>query len=133
MPYTPDENTARREALYSFLLSRGNAWTRMEQATDSVSLYPAYFRSVYHNSAARRLLTSDIEAINYSDEFEKIIVSGKRGIKLADETDFDKFIRAEFREVYRKLRRLRKIVKKGSRDQQLDLEGRIAEAFLKGE
>lgn len=131
--FTPEDNTVRREALYRFLLSRGDQWTRMEQATDSVSLYPAYFRTVYHNSAARRLLTSDIEAINASESFQKIIVSGSRGIKLATEEDFDKFLHAEFREIFRKLKRVRRIAKKGSRNQQLDLEGRIAEAFLKGE
>ena len=131
--YTLEETAARQEELYAFLLSRGDRWTSMEQTTDSIKAYPAFFTGVYHNSGARRLLTSDIEHINYSDKYEKIIVSGQRGIKLATEADMDKFLRAEFKEVFRKLRRVRKIAKKGSRNQQLDLEGRIAEAFLKGE
>ena len=130
MPYTPEEDRARREALYSFLLARGDKWTSMEQATDSIPLYPAYFRNSYHNSTARRLLTRDIEQMNGSEKFEKIIVSGSRGIKLATETDFEKFLEAELREVFRKLKRLRRLARKGSRDQQINLEGRIAETFL---
>lgn len=130
MQYTPEEDRERREALYSFLLARGDKWTSMEQTTDSIPMYPTYTRSTYHNSTARRLLTRDIEAVNSSDKFEKIIVSGKYGIKLANENDFQKFLKSEFGEIFRKLRRVRTIARKGSRDQQLDLEGQIREAFL---
>lgn len=133
MLFTPEENRARREALYDFLLSRGDKWTSMEQTTDSIPLYPAYFKTTYHNSTARRLLTGDIEAVNSSDKFEKIIISGRRGIKLANENDFEKFLKSEFGEIFRKLRRVRRIAQKGSRDQQIDFEGQIREAFLGGD
>ena len=131
MQNTRDENTMRQENLYRFLLSRGNKWTSMEQTTDSISEYPAFFKSNYHNSQARRLLTRDIEAINSSDDFEKIIISGNRGIKLADETEFERFIRSETAEIFRKLKRVRKLIKKGSKDQQVTLEGEIDEPFIK--
>ena len=130
MQYTPEEDRERREALYSFLLARGDKWTSMEQTTDSIPMYPTYTRSTYHNSTARRLLTRDIEAVNSSDKFEKIIVSGKYGIKLANENDFQKFLKSEFGEIFRKLKRVRTIARKGSKDQQIDLEGQIREAFL---
>lgn len=130
MQYTPEENAARREALYCFLLDRGDKWTSMEETTDTISEYPAYFNSFYHNSQTRRLLTRDIEAINSSDEFEKIIISGNRGIKLADATEFEKFIRSETAEIFRKLKRVRKLIKKGSKDQQVTLEGEIEEPFI---
>lgn len=129
MQYTPEEDRERREALYSFLLARGEKWTRMQATVNRINFYPAYGVS-FHNSGSRRLLTSDIEAINSSDKFEKIIVSGSRGIKLANETDFEKFLSSEFGEIFRKLRRVRTIARKGSRDQQIDLEGQIREAFL---
>ena len=130
MQLTPEENMDRRQTLYRFLLSRGDKWTSMEQTTDSIRLYPAYFKTTYHNSVARRMLTADIEAINNSDHFDKIIVSGNRGIKLATEPEFERFLSAEFREVFKKLKRLRRIARKGSRDQQINLEGEITEAFL---
>ena len=131
MQNTRDENTMRQEKLYRFLLSRGNKWTSMEQTTDSISEYPAFFKSSYHNSQARRMLTSDIEAINDSEDYRKIIISGNLGIKLADETEFERFIRAEKKEIFRKLARVRKIIKKGSRDQQITLENEIEEPFIK--
>ena len=130
MVFTSEENAARQEALYSFLLQRGDKWTSMEQTTDSIPLYPTYYRGTYHNSTTRRLLTRDIEAVNSSDHFEKIIVSGSKGIKLANENDFEKFLKTEFGEIFRKLKRVRWIAKKGSRDQQIDLEGQVREAFL---
>lgn len=133
MQFTPEENAARQEALYCFLLARGDKWTSMEQTTDSILQYPAYFKANYHNSTARRLLTRDIEAVNSADKFDKIIVSGKHGIKLANESDFDRFLKSEFKEIFAKLRRVRRIAQKGSRDQQIDLEGKIREAFLGGE
>ena len=132
MVFTSEENAARQEALYSFLLQRGDKWTSMEQTTDSIPLYPTYYRGAYHNSTTRRLLTRDIEAVNSSDQFEKIIVSGSKGIKLANENDFDRFLKAEFSEIFKKLKRVRKIARKGSKDQQIDLEGQIREAFLGG-
>lgn len=133
MLFTPEENRARQEALYDFLLARGDKWTSMEQTTDSIPLYPTYTRSTYHNSTARRLLTRDIEAVNASEKFEKIIISGNKGIKLANENDFQKFLKTEFGEIFRKLKRVRLIASKGGKDQQIDLEGQIREAFLGGE
>lgn len=131
MQNTRDENTMRQEKLYRFLLSRGNKWTSMEQTTDCISEYPAFFKSNYHNSQARRMLTRDIEAINDSEDYRKIIISGNSGIKLADATEFEKFIRSETAEIFRKLKRVRKLIKKGSKDQQVTLEGEIEEPFIK--
>ena len=50
---------------------------------------------------------------------------------LANEKEFSKFIKSELREIFKKLRRVRKIAKKGSHDQQINVEGKIAEAFLR--
>ena len=131
--YTKEENTARQEALYRFLLSRGNKWTSMERCTDTIKEYPAFFTKTYHNSGCRRLLTADIAAINASDDFEKIIISTSRGVKLATEEEFAKFLGTELREVFAKLGRIRKLSKKGSRNLQMDLECRITNAFLQRE
>lgn len=130
MPYTPEENKERQEALYRFLLSRGDHWSTMDMATSFVKEYPSYFGSSYHNSTARRLLTSDIEDINCSGDYDKIIVSGSRGIKLATEEEFSKFVGSELKEIFSKLARIRKIVKKGSRNMQIDIEGQITDAFI---
>ncbi len=128
--YTAEENKERQEALYRFLLSRGDHWTPSDMATSFVIQYPAYFGDKYHSSNASRLLSSDIQEINGSKDYDKIIVSGNRGIKLATEEEFSKFIGSELSEIFSKLKRVRKIIKKGNRNMQLDMEGRIAEAFL---
>jgi hypothetical protein len=133
MQLTHDDHQERRQALYRFLLSRGNKWTSMEQATDSVNLYPAFFTTTYHNSHARRLLTSDIEAINSSDDFEKIIISNTNGIKLATEEELSSFLVSEYGEIFKKLYRVRKMAKKASRNLQLDLDGKARQAFLGGD
>ena len=130
MTYTPAENKERQEALYRFLLSRGDVWSSMDMATAFVKQYPAYFGENYHNSNARRLLTSDIQEINGSRDYDCIIISGTRGIKLATEEEFERFIGAELSEIFSKLKRVKKVLKKGRRNLQLDMEGRIAEAFL---
>ena len=129
--YTQEENKERREALYSFLLSRGDRWSSTDMATSFVTQYPAYFGERYHDSAARRLLTTDIAVINSSPDYDKIIVSGSRGIKLATEDEFYSFICSELKEIFQKLARIRRLISKGERNMQLDLEGRIAEAFLR--
>ena len=130
MAYTAEENKERQEALYRFLLSRGDVWSSMDMATSFVRQYPAYFGENYHNSNARRLLTSDIQEINGSREYNCIIISGTRGIKLATEEEYENFVNSELSEIFSKLRRVRKIIRKGKRNLQLDMEGRIATAFL---
>ena len=125
----------RQAALYDYLLSRGNNWTSMEQVTDSISLYPAFFTSNYHDSTARRLLSKDIWEINHSDTFFKVIVSDDsgKGIKIGTEEETYRFVGRELKEVFKKLSHNRKLIRKCKRDQQIDLEGRIAEAFLSKE
>lgn len=122
----------RQVALYDYLLSRGDKWTSMEEVTDSISMYPAFFTSYYHNSWARRLLTEDIKAINSSTSFNKVIVSGSNGIKLGKESEVMQFIRSELREIRRKLKMIWAIIRKCSRDQQITLEGEVVETFLVG-
>ncbi len=130
MRYTFEEDLARQEALYNFLLARGDEWTTAEQTTDTILLYPAYFTTNYHNSKTRRLLTYDIQSINEGDQYEKVIISGRKGIKLANEDEYMKFVRSEMREIFKKLARVRRIMRKGSRDQQITLDGEIVRSFM---
>lgn len=123
----------RQVALYDYLLSRGDRWTSMEQVTDSINYYPTFYTGYYHNSAARRMLTKDISEINGSDTYFKIIISCNDGIKLATEEEAYGFLKSETKEIFKKLKAVRKMKTKIARDQQIDLEGRIAEAFLKGD
>ena len=127
---TAAENARRQELLYKFLLERFPNWTSMEMCTDTIRMYPAFFTTTYHNSTARRMLTEDIEAINASHDYEKVIISGNNGIKLASKEEFDAFVASETKEIFTKLKRLRRIISKGNVDQMLTLEGKITEAFM---
>lgn len=126
------DDQKRREELYDFLLSREDKWTSMEETTDTISAYPAFFTTNYHNSYARRMLTGDIEAINSDDSFEKIIISCSRGIKLASSKEFERWCMVELRECLRKIKRVRKTMRKAGRDQQHTIEGEIVKAFQGG-
>lgn len=119
----------RQEALYAYLLARGKKWTPMQTVVNCLNEYPGYGVN-FHNSTARRWLTRDIEAINSSADYEKVIISGNNGIKLATQDEFDRFVAAETKEIFTKLKRLRRIMSKGSVDQFLDLEGKVHEAFM---
>ena len=130
MKYTTAENKERQEALYRFLLSRGDHWTPSDMATSILPFYPAVFTVYYHGSTASRLLSKDIQEINGSRDYDCIIISGNRGIKLATEEEYERFVNAELKEIFDKLRRVKKVIKKGRRNMQLDMEGKIAEAFL---
>lgn len=126
------EDTARQEDLYAFLAKRGPLWTRMEYAVRCVPGYPRGYTTTFHDSTARRMLTADIEAINTSEDYPMIIISGNQGIKLASRGEFSRFIAAEYKEVFTKLSRVRKIARKGGMDLQTDLEGEVREAFEGG-
>jgi len=122
----------RMEELYLFLLSRGDRWTSTEQVTDSISAYPCFFKTNYHNSSARRMLTADVAWLNEQGPYDGIIISGNKGIKLANKEELGQFIKAELSEIFRKLKRVRMIAAKANLDQQYDLDGAYRDVFMEG-
>lgn len=112
--------TERQKALYEYLEGRGDDWTLQgEVACDLNDYYNinyyflAHDYSEFHDTPIRSLMTRDIRAINDSDEFEKIIISSSKGIKLANEEEFSKFISKQYASVFRRLQRVRTKEKKG--------------------
>lgn len=132
MPYELNETGWRQAELYRFLLSRRNDWTPMREVVLRSDLYPDIPFRGFHNTHARRMLTADIAAINDSEEYPMIIISGSRGIKLADRAEYERFIKSELTEIFRKLRRIRKMARKAGLDGQAQLWGEIREAFMEG-
>lgn len=130
MAFTLEENAERQAALYSYLLSR-KGWTKQETVTNELfQFYPIGYHKNYHASGAARLLCSDCQAINEDPSYSKIIIHGNRGIKLADEYEFSKFLSSEYAEVFKKLKRIRTIAKKASLDQQISLDEDIIDSFM---
>ena len=107
----------RQKALYEYLERLGDRW---ESQLDVALSLNHYYNTQgwagvldFHNCNARILMTNDIRDINESNEFEKIIISSKRGIKLANEQEFNKYISKQYAGVFRRLQRLRIKERKG--------------------
>lgn len=104
----------RQYALYNYLLQRGDQWTTQENVAYDLSFYYDYYWCEnFHDTNCRQVITNDIRTINNSQEIEKVIISSKKGIKLANEEEFNKHISREYASVFRRLQRVRLKDKKG--------------------
>ena len=125
----------KHEALYKYLESKGDVWSpQVEVARD---LYEHFGNGEcclepkeYHNTTERLELSQTISQINFSNEFEKIVISSSKGIKLANEEEFDRYIKSQYKSAIRKLARVYAMAKKGNRNGQIDFGGHTVEAFL---
>lgn len=125
----------RHRALYEYLLDKGDTWT--SQAEVARDLYKYFgngecclFPEVYHNTFERQILSKTIAEINEAYDYEKIIISSRKGIKLANEEEFERYIKNLYSSVFKKLRRVRIMEKKGNANGQIDFNGDTVEAFL---
>ncbi len=112
----------RQDELYAFLASRED-WTPMRDVAGNLrAIYGwGWGSSGFHNSGIRRMITEDIERINQSDEYDMIIISGSRGIKLASRGEFARWATAEYAEIFRKLKRVRHLTNKAGMHGQMRL------------
>lgn len=129
--------TPRQWRLYEYLKERGDEWTTQFDIACALSNhYDADFdKDKFHDSRARLQLTMDIRALNESDVIQKIIMSGSKGVKIANESEFNTYIGREINAAVRRLMRAKKKAEKGNRDGQMRLvlnkERDTIEAFLK--
>ncbi len=125
----------RQRALYEYLENKGDTWTSQVQVARD--LYEHFGNAEcclepkeYHDSTERLQLSQTISDINFSNEFEKIVISSSKGIKLANEEEFDRYIKGQYKSAIRKLARVYAMAKKGNRDGQIDFGGHTVESFL---
>lgn len=125
----------RQRVLYEFLLSRGEQWT--SQAEIARELFEYYGNGEcclepkdYHNTTERLILLRDLQGIKESEEFEKLVISSSKGVKIANEEEFDRYIKSQYKSAIRKLARVYAMAKKGNRHNQMDFGGHTVEAFL---
>lgn len=126
--------TQRHIELYNYLLSK-DGWTMQDEIGRELFKHfgnAECFLSPeeYHDTSGRNFLSQTIREINESPDFEKIIISSARGVKVASEAEFDRYIKNQYRATIRKLSRIYKMAKKGGRDKQIDFGGNTVEAFL---
>ena len=65
------------------------------------------------------IMTKDIQAINDSSDYEKIIISSAQGIKLSTKREFEGYINSQFASVFARLKRVRRKAEKGKMDGQI--------------
>lgn len=126
----------RQKALYEYLLSRCNEWTT--HADIARELYGYYGNAEcfiepkdFHNTTERVEILKTCRDINSSHEFDKIIISSSKGIKIATEEEFNKYIKNQYCAIFRKLKRTRELDRKARINNQIDFMGNFVETFLK--
>ncbi|MBR5202902.1 MAG: hypothetical protein IKW45_06525 [Clostridia bacterium] len=126
----------RQWVLYNFLKEQ-DAWiTQFEIAQELQQFYFCDDRNRFHDSQARKTMTADIRTINDCPKIQKIVLSTPRGVKIATEEEFDKYIGKEISNAVKRLERAKNKAIKGNRGGQLKItfgayERNIIEAFLK--
>lgn len=126
------KNIARRRVLYNTLLNLGDKWIPQADLLEIMQeYYPDALCKDMHNSTARRMLSDDIQKINCSNDYEKLIFCSSKGIKLATYKESFKYIKNQYRAVFNKLKRIRILENKAKRDGQFILvEGMCVDSFI---
>ena len=115
----------RQWALYRYLKDKGDQWTTQYNIVNDLRELYGYKEDdfvTFHDSQARHQLTNDIRTINESDYIIKPILSSPRGIKLASKTEFDAYIGRNINSVINRLKRLKKLAEKGSKNGQFRIK-----------
>lgn len=127
--------TNRQKALYACLERQSYYVSQTQIGRELLEEYDDCNSNDYHNSNARMVLTRDIRAINNDMSAEKIILSYRQGIKLATKEEAVKFIDNQYKSVFRKLKRIRKLEKKANLNGQFkiisDENGDFVSSFVK--
>lgn len=116
---------SRQFRLYDYLKTKGDQWTTQFQIVNDLRELYNYQEDdfvTFHDNPARKQLTNDIRAINESDYLPKPILSGSKGVKIANEQEFDLYIGANINSVIRRLKRLKKLAEKGDKNGQFRLK-----------
>lgn len=115
------ELNSRQWAVYNLLKENPDRYmTQLEIVYGLREYYNTTFSDdQFHDSSARMMLTKDIRTINKSDVIQKIVISNRRGVKIANEAEFTQYINSEFAAIFRKLARTRQKAKKAGLDGQM--------------
>lgn len=116
---------SRQFKLYNYLKKNKDKWvTQAQIARDLPAVYPCREEDFndFHNSTARYAITNDIRALNDSGLIQKVILSNGKGVKIANEEEFNAHIGGLINSAVRRLQRVKKIAEKGSKNGQLKIK-----------
>lgn len=117
------ELNPRQWAVYNLLKNNPDRYITQIDIVYALDEYynTSFTDAHFHDSPARTQLSKDIQIINNSDVIQKVIISGSKGIKIASNEEFARYINAEFAALFRRLARTRKKAKKAGLDGQMRL------------
>lgn len=129
---------SRQWALYRYLKDNGDKWTTQFKIVNDLGDLYNYEEDdfvTFHDNPARHQLTKDIRTINNSDYIHKPILSGAKGVKLANSKEFDRYIASNIMSVINRLNRLKKLSEKADKNGQYRLkfseyQKEVYESFL---
>ena len=132
-----DRDKERQQALYNMLLANGDKWITMHDIyTKMYVFYPPWMFSNFHDSAGRRLITSDIQKINNDGSYDKMIIRSNRGVKIANDQEAEEFLSKQYVSAYGRLKRLGILKRKAGSNGQIAMTGdglKEIEAFLEAQ
>ena len=111
--------------LYDFLKEQGDNWVLQKDIALALpDVFPCTIADMedFHNAQARHHITNSIRKLNESGYIHKIILSGAKGVKIANEQEFDKYIASNILSAVNRLKRLKKLSEKGHRHNQYRLK-----------
>ena len=121
----------RRFILYECLVANGDRFVYQEELYDAVSpLYPPLDGRKFHDSTARVMMSEDISVINRSPEYDKIIISTRRGVKIANKEEARQMISARHAAALREMQDIAILTKKFDRDGQKGADGKTRETTI---
>lgn len=118
--------------LYEILLQNKNEYLTQQEVWEKLNnIKWGMYWGNFHDSRQRQTLTKQINRLNRSYDFEGIIISNSKGIKLATETEAIKALKSIYAMACKKIKYAKELEKKINRNGQFDIELKEYHSFLK--
>lgn len=123
-----------QKVLYEYLMEKGEWVSQVEIARELFKVFGnnecCLAPKEYHDTTERTEILRAKQEINENPEFPKIIISGKRGLKIATQDEFDRYRKSEYASIFRRLKRIRTMEKKANLHNQIDFDGNSVDTFI---
>ena len=144
MEYNPsiwsvDHNEGRRDYVASVLKAYYGKPLHMKSLAKIIGdishePVPEYkSNAAFHNTRYRKLLSTDIDALNFNPQFQWIIISDNLGVRICNAADAEKMFKMERKETLKKLAKLSILARKAGRDGQITITKEEIESIANGE
>lgn len=119
-----DNATGRRQYIVSYLRhAEGKPMHLYSLAQCIGEMDGRITKNTFHASTYRRILTADIDAINWDPDSMAIIKSDNSGVRICYKDDAAAMYEAERREAIKKLAKCERIARKAGLNRQLTITG----------